>query len=156
MRSIKAVVNRVVNPIAKKRGIIHGKIILEWEKIVGPQYASYCAPLKITFRQGYRSYGTLHMKVNPSHALLLSHSKDLVIEKVNTFFGYPAVSALKIMQVPFTSATSSTSLNVISTPISRDNKKPDCSPQERLDQALQDLKLLIDQEEKARHSTKLF
>ena len=156
MKSIKAVVNRVVNPIAKKRGIIHGKIILEWEKIVGPQYAAFCAPLKIAFRQGYRTYGTLHVKVNPSHALLLTHSKDLVVEKVNTFFGYPAVSALKIMQVPFTPTYSSQSLNVIQTPISRERVVSDCSPQERLDKALDDLKFLIEREEKTKKVTSLF
>ena len=156
MKSIKAVVNRVVNPIAKKRGIIHGKIILEWEKIVGPQYAVFCAPLKIAFRQGYRTYGTLHMKVNPSHALLLTHSKELVIEKVNTFFGYPAVSALKIMQVPFTHTSSSQFLNVIKTPLSRERKIPGCSPKERLDKALEDLKSLIENEEKAKKTTVLF
>lgn len=156
MKSIKAVVNRVVNPIAKKRGIIHGKIILEWEKIVGPQYAVFCAPLKIVFRQGYRTYGTLHVKVNPSHALLLTHSKELVIEKVNTFFGYPAVSALKIMQIPFTHRNLSQTLNVVKTPISRERVLSDCPPQERLDKALDDLKLLIEKEEKAKRMETLF
>jgi len=156
MKSIKAVVNRVVNPIAKKRGIIHGKIILEWEKIVGPQYAAFCAPLKIAFRQGYRTYGILHIKVNPSHALLLTHSKDLVIEKVNTFFGYPAVSALKIMQIPFTPTKSALSLNVITTPISREIMTSECAPQERLDKALDDLKSLIEKEEKAKKTERLF
>lgn len=156
MKSIKAVVNRVVNPIAKKRGIIHGKIILEWEKIVGPQYATYCAPLKIAFRQGYRTYGTLHLKVNPSHALLLTHSQDLILEKVNTFFGYPAVGALKIMQVPFTPRASSTFLNVIKTPLSRRRQPLDISPQERLDKALEDLQALIAQEEKNKKSGGFF
>lgn len=156
MKSIKAVVNRVVNPIAKKRGIIHGKIILEWEKIVGPQYAAFCVPLKIAFRQGYRTYGTLHVKVNPSHALLLNHSKDLVIEKANTFFGYPAVSALKMVQVPFTHKDLPQSLNVINKPLSRDRKILDCSPQDRLDKALDDLKILIEKEEQTKKTTPLF
>lgn len=149
MKTIKAVINRVVNPIAKKRGIIHGKIILEWEKIVGSQYASYCAPIKIAFRQGYRSYGTLHIKVNPSHALLLSHSQDLVIEKVNTFFGYPAVSALRIMQVPFTPRVVSQVVNVVRRQPLMKKDLEDISPQERLDKALADLEGLI-QDEKSK------
>ncbi|NCP61973.1 MAG: DUF721 domain-containing protein [Alphaproteobacteria bacterium] len=156
MKSIKAVVDRVVNPIAKKRGIIHGKIILEWEKIVGSQYAAFCAPLKITFRQGYRTYGVLHIKVNPGHALLLTHSKDLIVEKVNTFFGYPAISTLKMMQVPFTHTSSSRTLNVIKNPILRERIPPNCSPQERLNKALDDLKFLIEKEEKLKKAARFF
>lgn len=147
MKAIKAVVNRVVNPIAKKRGIIHGKIILEWEKIVGPQYAAYCAPLKISFRPGYRAYGTLHMKVNPSHALLVTHSQDLVIEKINTFFGYKAVNKITIIQMPFTPRPINTTLNVVKT-----TPKPltegSFTSQERLTKALDDLGALIKNEQK--------
>ncbi len=152
MKAIKAVVNRVVNPIAKKRGIIHGKIILEWEKIVGPQYASYCAPLKISFRQGYRTYGTLHMKVNPSHALLVNHSQDLVIEKINTFFGYKAVNKLKIIQMPFTPRVIDTTLNAVKTP-RKTKEEQELTSQERLTKALYELGTLIENDQQKKHSS---
>ncbi len=146
MKSIKAVVNRVVNPIAKKRGLIHGKIILEWEKIVGTQYASYCAPLKVSFRQGYRTYGTLHMKVNPSHVLLVTHSQDLVIEKINTFFGYKAVNALKIIQMPFTPTPSTLAINIANISEKKESIQ-DLPPEKRLSRALENLESLITLEE---------
>ena len=145
MKAIKAIVNRVISPIAKKKGLIHGRIILEWEKIVGPHYASYCAPMKVSFRQGYRTYGVLHMKVNPSHALLVSHSQDLIIEKVNTFFGYKAVNSLKLLQMPFTPTLSKASLNVVS-PLKKAEKNQDLTPEERLSKAIKDLGELIAQE----------
>lgn len=151
MKAIKAVVNRVVNPIAKKRGIIHGKIILEWEKIVGHQYATYCAPLKISFRQGYRTYGTLHMKVNPSHALLVNHSQDLIIEKINTFFGYKAVNKITIIQMPFTPRIASTVLNVV-TKKKKIEEEQCITSEERLAKALEELGDLIQKEQKEKQS----
>jgi hypothetical protein len=98
MKPIKEVVTRLVNPIVKKRGIVHAKIIFEWERVVGEKYASFSRPLKIYFRPGQRSQGTLHMAVSPSHALLVIHSKDLVIDRINTYFGYNAIQDLKIFQ----------------------------------------------------------
>jgi hypothetical protein len=148
MKDIKGIVNRVIQPIAKKHGIVHGKIILDWEKIVGPQYAQYCSPTKVTFRQGYRTFGTLHLKVNPSHALLVSHSKDLVLEKINTFFGYKALSDLRMIQVPFTPRSPIPEITVKKKSPTLVSKETFLSPKERLFAALSELGNLVNQAKK--------
>lgn len=149
LKDIKGIVNRVIHPIAQKQGIIHGKIILDWEKIVGDQYARYCAPLKVTFRQGYRTYGVLHLKVNPAHALLVQHSKDLVLEKINSFFGYKALSDLKLIQVPFTPRQNPSTIHVHQKP-STPMDESLLSPKERLMTALGELETLIQNPKKER------
>jgi Uncharacterized protein conserved in bacteria len=102
MQPIKFIVNRVVSPAVKKRGFLNGRILLEWEQIVGPKFSQFTKPIKVFFRPGYRRYGVLHLAVSPSFALLVDHAKDLIIEQINSYFGYQAVSSLMLKQVPFT------------------------------------------------------
>lgn len=101
MKAAYKIVNKIITPLAQKQGMVSGKIILDWHKIVSPEYASWTRPLKITFPKNIRKYGTLHLQVNPSHALVVEYGKDILIEKINIFFGYRAVSKIRIMQLPF-------------------------------------------------------
>ena len=102
MQPIKFIVNRVVSPVVKKRGFLNGRILLEWEQIVGLKFSGFTQPIKVFFRPGYRRYGVLHLAVSPSFALLVDHAKDLIIEQINSYFGYQAVASLMLKQVPFT------------------------------------------------------
>lgn len=40
--------------------------------------------------------GTLHLRVTSSGACLLQYAQDLVLERVNIFFGYKALSKLQM------------------------------------------------------------
>lgn len=85
---------KIVKPVFKTRGLMEGKILTHWSHIVGEKFASLALPEKITFPKGQRSGGTLHLMVTSSGSLLLQSISDLILERVNTFFGYKAVSKL--------------------------------------------------------------
>ncbi len=96
-------VSQNILPLVKKflgrKGMAGFEILVNWEKIVGPELASYCYPEKIEFKNNQRSNGTLLLSVPAgAFALELKHREKYVLEKINAFFGYAAVSSLRIVQ----------------------------------------------------------
>lgn len=96
-------ISNILTPFAKKilgkRGFIEVDIITNWDKIVGNELAKTTIPQQIDFKKNQRSNGTLHIQtISGAFALELKHKEKNVIEKINTYFGYNAVSNLKIIQ----------------------------------------------------------
>src|SRR3989338_6870468 len=85
---------KVVQPVFKTRGLMEGKIITHWSNIVGEKISQLSLVEKITFHKGKKVEGTLHLRVTSSGACLLQYAQDLVLERVNIFFGYKALSKL--------------------------------------------------------------
>jgi hypothetical protein len=75
---------------------MEGKIITHWSQIVGERFARLALPEKITFPQGKKGDGTLHLSVTSSGSLLVHFSQELILELVNTFFGYKALAKLRM------------------------------------------------------------
>lgn len=92
-----------VKSIAKKvlttRGFAGLDIIECWDDIIGEDMAKGIRPEKLTFEKDSRTHGTLHVKsAGGAFAVLFEHQKNQIIERINTFFGYPAVSKIHISQ----------------------------------------------------------
>ncbi|OJW50205.1 MAG: hypothetical protein BGO67_02445 [Alphaproteobacteria bacterium 41-28] len=75
---------------------MEGRIIIHWSQIVGEKFSRLALPEKITFPRGKKTEGTLHLNVTSSGALLLQYAQDLILEQVNTYFGYKALSTLRM------------------------------------------------------------
>lgn len=88
---------RLVKPVFKNRGLMEGKIVTHWPQIVGEKFAHMSFAEKITFPKGKRSEGTLHLNVTSSGALFFQYAQDLILERINTFFGYKALSKLRMI-----------------------------------------------------------
>ena len=96
-------VSKNVLPLVKKllgkKGIMAFEILTNWATIVGPELAAYSFPEKVEFKNNQRTNGTLLLSVPAgAFALELKHREKYILDKVNTFFGYAAVSGLKILQ----------------------------------------------------------
>lgn len=92
-----------IRAITKKalgaRGFAGSDILEYWEDIVGTDLARGIAPQKLSFEKDNRTRGTLVVKsAGGAFAMLFEHQKDRVIQRINAFFGYPAVSRIKIIQ----------------------------------------------------------
>ena len=142
MKPLSKLIPSAMTPAAKKRGLVSARIILDWEKIVGPQYAEWSAPQKISFRPNQRNKGTLHLSVNPAHALLITHSQDLLLAKINMYFGYEAVSKVTMIQVPF-QKKKTTDTKLKSVQIEHSEKPQFTDVNARINQALKDLESLM-------------
>lgn len=82
----------------RKFGFIQHAVVSRWSEIVGPRYADVSAPESIRFPAGRRGDGTLTLSVAGAHAPMLQHVTPEIIERVNRFFGYPAVARVAIRQ----------------------------------------------------------
>lgn len=92
-------IRRVTKPILGARGFSGADILESWVEIVGPDLSMGIRPEKLTFEKDSRTQGTLHVKsAGGAFAMLFEHQKGRVIERINGFFGYPAVSKIKITQ----------------------------------------------------------
>lgn len=81
------------------RGFSGADILESWEDIVGADLAKGVKPEKLTFEGNSRSKGTLVVKTaGGAFAMLFEHQKRRVMERINAFFGYPAVAHIKMIQ----------------------------------------------------------
>jgi hypothetical protein len=82
----------------RRFGFVQSSVVTRWSEIVGERYATVSAPESIRFPQGKKSEGTLTLTVGGAHAPMIQHVLPVIIERVNRFFGYPAVVRVAIRQ----------------------------------------------------------
>jgi hypothetical protein len=82
----------------RRFGFVQSSIVSRWREIVGPRYAAVAAPESIRFPPGKKSKGVLNLVVEGAHAPMMQHVAPAIVERVNHFFGYPAVERIAIRQ----------------------------------------------------------
>ncbi len=82
----------------RRFGFVQSSIVSRWHEIVGAAHARISLPEAIRFPPGAKSDGILQLVVEPGHATLIQHVEPEIIERVNRFFGYRAVSRVKLRQ----------------------------------------------------------
>jgi len=82
----------------RRFGFVQASVVSRWPEIVGPRYAGVSAPESIRFPPGRRAEGVLTLVVDGAHASVMQHVAPEIVERVNRFFGYPAVGRLVIRQ----------------------------------------------------------
>ncbi len=80
----------------RKFGFVQHSVVSRWCEIVGERYARVSAPESIRFPPGKRAGGVLALVVAGAHAPMMQHIAPEIVERVNRFFGYPAVERLTI------------------------------------------------------------
>ena len=99
-RALAAVLPKVAEPALRKRGFSAVEIITNWREIVGPDLANEASPDRLAIPRGARSQGTLHVTAPGAVALEIQHLEPLIIERINTYFGYGAVCRIALTQGP--------------------------------------------------------
>jgi hypothetical protein len=82
----------------RRFGFVQSSVVSRWREIVGDRYAGVSAPESIRFPVGKRSDGVLTLVVEGAHAPMMQHVAPVIIERVNRFFGYPAVARIQFRQ----------------------------------------------------------
>jgi hypothetical protein len=82
----------------RRFGFVQSAIVSRWSEIVGERYARVSAPESIRFPQGKRAEGVLSLVVAGAHAPMMQHIAPEIVDRVNRFFGYPAVVRVAIRQ----------------------------------------------------------
>jgi hypothetical protein len=99
LRRLPDLLSSLLDPAARRRGLAEAKLLTEWPTIVGPGLAARCQPIRLG-RSTDRGGGLLVLHVAGTAALEVQHSEWQILERINGFFGYPAVSRLRLIQAP--------------------------------------------------------
>ena len=80
----------------RKFGFVQSSIVSRWGEIVGARWAAVSMPESLRFPIGKKQDGTLTVTVRGAHAVTMQHILPEIVERVNLFFGYPAVAKVTI------------------------------------------------------------
>ena len=97
-RAMADIVPHVGRASFRRFGFVQSSIVSRWHEIVGERYAGVSAPESIRFPAGRRSQGVLNLVVEGAHAPMMQHVTPVIVERVNRFFGYPAVERVAMRQ----------------------------------------------------------
>ena len=88
----------------ERHGFAQGEILIQWPAIAGDKLAQWATPVRITWprqpQPGRKSGGLLLVRVDPARALDLQYEAPRLIERINSYFGYGAIAAIKVVQGP--------------------------------------------------------
>jgi hypothetical protein len=89
----------IVKQLLGKQGFQLIELLSSWRNIVGTNLAQYTLPYKLSFKNGERTDGCLTLiTIGGAFALEMKQKQQSIINKVNSYFGYDAVSSIKILQ----------------------------------------------------------
>jgi len=98
--SLANILGEVTKPIFKDMGFVQGNIMANWHDIVGGEIAEQTLPRDVKFSRDKKTDGTLHLEVYDASSLRIQHMEPIIIEKIAVYFGYKAISKIKIFQKP--------------------------------------------------------
>ncbi len=99
-RTMAALVPSLTRRAIGKRGFAQASIITDWHLIVGPDLAKHSQPDRLSFPRGERVGGTLYIRAAGPMATELMHLESMLIDRINSHFGYGAIAAVRLLQVP--------------------------------------------------------
>lgn len=103
---IAEIANGLIDPILARRAGINTLLLASWDEIAGEQFADCSRPERIRWpRQdgpdetgGGFTPGLLTIACEGARALFLAHQEAELISRVNSFFGFQAISQIRIIQ----------------------------------------------------------
>lgn len=93
-------VNRITAPALRRRGFAEAAIVTRWDEIVGRPLCDHSQPSRVVFPRGQRRDGVLHLVVTGAFAPEVLHLAPQIVERINVFFGFPAVARLQLHHGP--------------------------------------------------------
>jgi hypothetical protein len=99
-REVGRILSAMLDPAARRRGFAQASLLADWASVVGPALARRCQPLRVDYAPGRRRGGTLLVQAGGAAAIEVQHAAPQIVERVNTYFGFPAVRQLRLLQMP--------------------------------------------------------
>jgi hypothetical protein len=114
-RALAEVLRKTLGDAFAKQGFASVELVTRWPQIVGTEIAAHSQPEKIQWPRTPQARnaqarnaqarnapepGTLLLRVEGPAALEIQHLSDVILERVNQFFGWQAVDAVRLRQAP--------------------------------------------------------
>lgn len=104
---------QLTRAVYERHGRAFGEVLLNWPVIAGERLAQWTEPERVLWpRLAFASQklgGTLVVKCVPQRALDVQYETPLLLERINQYFGYGAINAIRIVQGPVSHGRSSRS-----------------------------------------------
>jgi hypothetical protein len=88
----------------KKQGFASTELVTRWADIAGPEIAAHCQPIRLQWQRmpdGEPSEpATLVLRVEGPAAVEVQHMSNVLLERINRFFGWQAVGRIALRQAP--------------------------------------------------------
>jgi hypothetical protein len=121
-RPVAASLPAVTGKVLAKKGFPNMSLLTDWPAIVGPELAAYTCPEKLSWPRKpndpepdaaqSRPRGnkpmrgiTLKLRVESHRALDVQYQLDQILDRINGYFGYRAVTDIRIIQGPVRGAS---------------------------------------------------
>lgn len=103
-KPLSALLGSAINDVFAKQGFASRELVTRWAEIVGANVAAHSEPLKIQWPRPVENQvpepATLVLRVEGPMALEIQHTSDVILERVNRFFGWNAVGRIALRQAP--------------------------------------------------------
>ena len=104
-RPLAEVLRKTLTDAFAKQGFASVELVTRWPEIVGAEIAAHSQPEKIQWPRTPQARaapepGTLLLRVEGPAALEIQHLSDVILERVNQFFGWQAVGNVRLRQAP--------------------------------------------------------
>jgi hypothetical protein len=112
-KPLSVLLSDVFSDAYARQGFAARELVTRWTEIAGSDIAAHCEPLKMQWPRPVEGQplepATLVLRVEGPMALEIQHSSDVILERVNRFFGWSAVGRLALRQGPLLRRQRSTS-----------------------------------------------
>ena len=98
LRSFGNTLPRSIKGILKKSGYNYSEIIGKWNNLVGKEISNCSFPKSIKMTRGNK-YGTLILSVKRGNEITVEYSKNEIINKINSHFGYKLINEIKLQSL---------------------------------------------------------
>ena len=103
-KPLSVLLSDVFSDAYAKQGFAARELVTRWAEIAGPEIAAHSEPLKMQWPRPVEGQpqepATLVLRVEGPMALEIQHTSDVILERVNRFFGWSAVGRLALRQAP--------------------------------------------------------
>src|SRR5271155_312292 len=103
-KPLSVLLSDVFSDAYAKQGFAARELVTRWAEIAGPEIAAHSEPLKMQWPRPVEGQSqepaTLVLRVEGPMALEIQHSSDVILQRVNRFFGWSAVGRLALRQGP--------------------------------------------------------
>ena len=95
LRPFKDSLPKNIKKILNKKGFVYSEILNRWNYLVGENISKVSFPR--TFKPGRKNEpGTLFVSVQRGNEIDIEFSKNIIINKINSFFGYAILNDIRL------------------------------------------------------------
>src|SRR6202140_4083739 len=103
-KPLSVLLRDVLSHASPRQGFAGRELVTRWAEISGAEIAAHAEPLKIQWPRPVEGQpqesATLVLRVEGPMALEIQHASDVILQRVNRFFGWSAVGKLALRQAP--------------------------------------------------------